>query len=473
MIRPSKRLCLFLCLWTYKGTNAFHPIHSKPYSILIKTTASRTLFASTITTQSFTSLSARLPFVRRFRRKKNVKEEAILDNENSTEDENTQSISGFPTWTFDKPCESMDRNSIPNITMSVIDASTVTSDTKDIVMNTLDDSDLIILGIYKNDDEDREEDNSNNNDDEEDMNDDNEEVDVDDVDDDDIIMDKNPKLEGQVKELDDSLNGALSTFMIEQYKEFKNGSVIGSTTSTFRIMCSINGNYKTKRYILLGLGKSKNITKSSIYFQLGSKIASRCHAERVSKVSIVLPHSFIASSPNQTETESTNIDGIASSDSSNHTMNDNPYQSIVDMTTQFYSALYSDNRYRTKPNIKTIAKELSSITFLVDDDLTTLTSTQHRKKDIESAFHEGKTIAEGIYIAKDIVNAPHNVLNSNTLATVAQQLCNQSDGSITCTILGKHECEQRGMGAYLGVARGSETDPQFIHLTYRGHGIIQ
>ena len=33
-------------------------------------------------------------------------------------------------------------------------------------------------------------------------------------------------------------------------------------------------------------------------------------------------------------------------------------------------------------------------------------------------------------------------------------------------IMDARECESMGMGAYLGVARGSETEPQFIHLTY-------
>jgi leucyl aminopeptidase len=64
------------------------------------------------------------------------------------------------------------------------------------------------------------------------------------------------------------------------------------------------------------------------------------------------------------------------------------------------------------------------------------------------------------------VNAPHNVLNSESLADTAQRLAENSNGRLTCTILGKDECEKRGMGAYLGVARGSETQPQFIHLTY-------
>ena len=69
-------------------------------------------------------------------------------------------------------------------------------------------------------------------------------------------------------------------------------------------------------------------------------------------------------------------------------------------------------------------------------------------------------------MTKDIVNSPHNVLNSESLAETAKRIAEESGGSLTCTILGKEECEERGMGAYLGVARGSETEPQFIHLTY-------
>ena len=58
------------------------------------------------------------------------------------------------------------------------------------------------------------------------------------------------------------------------------------------------------------------------------------------------------------------------------------------------------------------------------------------------------------------------MLNSLSLANTAKEIAAQSDGRITCTILNKEECEARGMGAYLGVARGSETDPYFIHLAY-------
>jgi len=72
-----------------------------------------------------------------------------------------------------------------------------------------------------------------------------------------------------------------------------------------------------------------------------------------------------------------------------------------------------------------------------------------------------------VIMTKDIVNAPHNVLNSESLANTAKQIAEESDGSLTIKVLGKEECEERGMGSYLGVARGSETAPQFIHMTYK------
>merc|ERR1719491_913298 len=132
---------------------------------------------------------------------------------------------------------------------------------------------------------------------------------------------------------------------------------------------------------------------------------------------------------------------------------------VADMSTGFYSALYSDNRYRTGDKIKKMAETLESVSVVVEGELSDSAATA-------TAIESGKAIAKGVFMSKDIVNAPHNVLNSESLANVGRKIAEESGGTITCTILGKEECEKRGMGAYLGVARGSETQPQFIHLTY-------
>lgn len=85
---------------------------------------------------------------------------------------------------------------------------------------------------------------------------------------------------------------------------------------------------------------------------------------------------------------------------------------------------------------------------------------------IEQGLTQGASLARGIYLAKDIVQAPHNVLNALSLAETAQRLAQTYRSVLSCEVLSASDCERRGMGAYLGVARGSETEAQFIHLTY-------
>ena len=130
---------------------------------------------------------------------------------------------------------------------------------------------------------------------------------------------------------------------------------------------------------------------------------------------------------------------------------------LRDLSATFYTDLYSDNRFRTGAKVKKCAEDLQGLTLVAEGDLA---------GDAESAIRDGKKLSKGIYMTKDIVNAPHNVLNSQSLADTAKRIAEESGGTLKCTVLGKKECEERGMGAYLGVARASETEPQFIHITY-------
>jgi len=278
---------------------------------------------------------------------------------------------------------------------------------------------LVILGVYAPaSDEDEDEESSDKKEEEE---------------------EEEPVLEGYLKDLDKSLGGALSDLMVENSKSFKNGAVLGEASPTLRMVTSEGDGVKKTRYILLGLGKVDKDLEDGSSFKLGSKIASLCDSEKkVSSCSVLLPPKFM----------------------------ENASSTFADMTSQFYSTLYSDNRYRTGDKVKTLATDLTSLTFVSESKSESIT-------EITDAINEGTKIAKGLYLSKDIVNAPHNVLNSESLANVARKIASESNGAIECEILGKEECEKRGMGSYLGVARGSETDPQFIHLTYKGKGEVK
>lgn len=245
-------------------------------------------------------------------------------------------------------------------------------------------------------------------------------------------------LEGMAKELDDTLDGALKELIKDNQKAFKNGAAAGTTTPALRIVTvGSDGKSKAKRYILLGLGKASKMEESSLLSQIGSVVASKCDEEKgISTCSVLLP------------------EAIPQNSTWSH------------ISSSFYSTLYSDNRYRTGAKKKTMAEGLKEVTLVHEG---CFEDVESRNAELEA----GKKLAKGIFLTKDIVNAPHNVLNSLSLANAAKKIAADSNGMLKCNILGKKECEARGMGAFLGVARGSETEPQFIHLTYKPKGEIK
>jgi leucyl aminopeptidase len=246
---------------------------------------------------------------------------------------------------------------------------------------------------------------------------------------------------GWVQRIDQGMGHALQDLWYEQ--DAKVMSQVGATTAVLRafVQNSAGGGnsssiaqqkeqqkvQRKKRYVLLSLGKSWTTAPANgIGWTIGKAMATVCTNEKkVITAGVHLPDTIVS----------------------------NPIL-LRDIAVSFYSELYRDNRYRTGDTIQQVDCTMVSIRC---EDSTV-------RQDV---LDHGYCIANGIILAKDIVNAPHNVLNSVSLAETAQRIAQTSiHGRIKCTILGAKECEALGMGAYLGVARGSETPPQFIHLTY-------
>ncbi len=78
----------------------------------------------------------------------------------------------------------------------------------------------------------------------------------------------------------------------------------------------------------------------------------------------------------------------------------------------------------------------------------------------------GQVLAESACLARDMANTPANFMTPRDMAAVARQVA--KDAGLQVTVLGKKEMERLGMGAILGVAKGSAQPPQFIILKYQG-----
>ena len=77
----------------------------------------------------------------------------------------------------------------------------------------------------------------------------------------------------------------------------------------------------------------------------------------------------------------------------------------------------------------------------------------------------------GVELARQLVAAPPNIATPQALAETAAAIAQGFD--LELKVLERADCEALGMGAYLGVAQGSDLPPKFIHLTYRPSGEIR
>src|SRR5262249_51502253 len=80
----------------------------------------------------------------------------------------------------------------------------------------------------------------------------------------------------------------------------------------------------------------------------------------------------------------------------------------------------------------------------------------------------GEIFGEATTFARDLVNAPANDVHPTHLARVATDIAREQRLGIH--VYDRAECRRMGMGAFLGVAAGSEQPPKFIHLTYTPSG---
>ena len=227
------------------------------------------------------------------------------------------------------------------------------------------------------------------------------------------IFEDATELVGDLQQLDQKLGGAISELIAEE--DFKGKS--GSSVTT-----RLSGNDAFRKLILVGLGKAENISVDS-YRDSAAEIARLATKDKHLGISLPIEGDDAAIAQAITE-------GI-------------------------YLALHQDNRFKSDPEEKTAKLETIEI-FGMEGQ--------------ETAIDRGETIASGVILARELVNAPANEVTPVTMAQKAGEIADEY--GLEIKILEQADCEnfEQGMGAYLGVALASDIPPKFIHLTYKPEG---
>lgn len=89
-----------------------------------------------------------------------------------------------------------------------------------------------------------------------------------------------------------------------------------------------------------------------------------------------------------------------------------------------------------------------------------------RIKQITVGMAFGEAVAHSVNEARELANGPSNVVTPTHLAQTARRLGREHGFKVQ--VLDRDQCEKEGMGAFLGVARGSDEPCKFIVMEYEG-----
>ena len=85
---------------------------------------------------------------------------------------------------------------------------------------------------------------------------------------------------------------------------------------------------------------------------------------------------------------------------------------------------------------------------------------------LEPAIAKGKLVAEATNLARDMGNEPANYMTPSRMAEAAKEIADKYN--LGFEVFDREDMEVMGMGALLGVARGSNQPPKLITLSYKG-----
>ncbi|HLU38909.1 MAG TPA: leucyl aminopeptidase, partial [Planctomycetota bacterium] len=85
--------------------------------------------------------------------------------------------------------------------------------------------------------------------------------------------------------------------------------------------------------------------------------------------------------------------------------------------------------------------------------------------EVERGFAAGRVAAAGTVFARDLANGPGNLVTPERLAREARRLAR---GGVRVRVYERADLRRFGMGAFLGVAQGSEQPPKLIVLQWDG-----
>lgn len=220
--------------------------------------------------------------------------------------------------------------------------------------------------------------------------------------------------EGFLKELDEAAGGVIKSIIESEELKGKEGE-------TVYIHLANNNKVKAVRLLLVGVGEREDY-KSAQVAQMAGAAARYLRGKNIKTVGI-MPRA----EADAEDVASNAAEGVTTS-------------------------LFEPDKYRTSEKEE---RTIERVVCLVDG-----ADENALKRGIE----RGRIIGESINFTRDLANEPGGYMTPTNMAESARDIANEFGLSID--VLDEARMEQEGMGALLGVSRGSEEPAKLIVLKY-------
>ena len=231
--------------------------------------------------------------------------------------------------------------------------------------------------------------------------------------------------------VDRALDGAISALIADGEIKGKLGEIT---------MLHTMGRIPAKRVVVAGLGKSGDFDTVAVR-RVSGDVARFLRRKGVSEFATIA--------------HGAGIGGLDAGESA---------QAIAEGT---LLGLYKFDTYRSPPQADngsdpsegSADKDGISNVTIVERDATNIAA-------LTGGVSVGTVLAESTMLARDLVNHPANVMTPARMAETAREVAEAV--GLELDVMDRDRMKAHGMGAFLGVAQGSEEPPKLIVLTYRG-----
>lgn len=222
---------------------------------------------------------------------------------------------------------------------------------------------------------------------------------------------KGEKLEGQAKEIDRTLGGALSKLSESERFDGDSGKSV-MISSTF-------GKTGAARVLLLGLGKKSEFSPAVVRnagYSSAKKLKNFC-------ANLVFSELFCKDRKH-----------------------------VCALAEGLILGAYDFDKYKSNHEAE---GEIEKVV---------IASGRLREKTLKEEAERAAVIAEATNLTRDLVNEPPVYLTPSRLAETALSIAEET--GLKCEVFDLEEIKSRGMGGLMAVSSGSDEEPRFIHLSY-------